>query len=579
MQKSTFRPSKQAYNLLRCGGILGAKETASAMIERVANEVFSVEHIFKTSEKEKQGLVSSFMCLIDEKKIIPSTPILMNAGRFVNRPLSACISPPYEIMHELRKIKEYSADVHRMGMGTGYCFDESNDPVRTLEVLNSSAVRSSKDGKELRPVGNMATLSVRHKDIEKFILSKVKKKDEDWRFNISVLVDDAFMNSLHNGEKITLSDGKDVYADEIFKKIVYATHQCADPGLVFVDRMNDDNPSPKIGQYKTVAPCGEVGLLGGEFCQFIYINIGRFVTCDKKGNIDYSGLDEAVEIVTRALDNSLELSIARLDSKESKKIMMQKRKIGLGICGFADLLASLSLSYGEERSRILAENIMSFINYRSKLVSVDLARKRGSCLAMSSYGLSRYDDKPSYLEKKYAGKNTEKVTEAMWFELARDIKKHRFLRNLTTTALPPTGRSAQLIDATTGIEPFFSLIDYSGQIINSLKEELKSSGAYSPGVDLNIKKSGKICEDQAIPEAICSVYRTALEINYIDHLQIASSFQKYVDESISKTINVPEGIAEGDIGRIFMLAHELGLKGVTIYRSGSKSYEPRALSS
>lgn len=546
--KSHFVSSDHAIRVLREGRIISEDESPGHMIERVVDSLTEVDSRFGTSPDEAQLLANEFGALLDEKYCVMSTPILTNAGRHVEKPLSACTVPSIDLAHDdFGLIAKIISRIHQDGMGTGFSLDELIDPVVTLKKLNDIAMKSALSGNEDRPVGNMATLSVYQPKILEFIKAKVPADlhSESWKFNISVDCDARFFESLAEGEFITLNDGTQVKAQEIFDQISQAASICADPGLVFLERMEEDNPIPGIGRYTTTAPCAEVGLIEGESCQFGYINLARF--SGESGEIDIKKLIHATHLLTRMLDNALEISIGNYSEEANKRVMAQKRKIGIGICGLADLFVKQGLQYDSQEARSLALDLVTLVNFESKIASIGLAEIRGSFGAMSLPLENKYLTSPSFIVHKYGNLSTQYVSSEDWEQLSERIRSTKLLRNVSTIALPPTGRSALVIDASTGIEPVFSKDDYL--ILNP-----RLTQAHHPFI------------------------KTAKSITPEDHLLMASELQKGVDESISKTINLPDTASAEDIQSMYLSAWNLGLKGVSIYREGSKSSQPKRLS-
>jgi len=453
---STFQASPAVTKLLHDGHIIGNSETPADMIERIVAALGEQEFIFTKDSTRAAAAVARFGELLDSKAIVMSTPIMTNSGRHEGRPLSACIMPPISLLSDLKLIREKIDDLHQQGMGTGFNLTEVDNPIEILRSLNSIALHGSESGLEERPVGNMATMSVYHPDILEFIRIKkhAPRDKEPWKFNISVDLDEAFFDALDADADITLSDGTHVSAAEIFKEICEAAHISADPGVIFLERMNLRNPVPGLGTYKTTAPCAEVGLTEGEACQFGYLNLAAFVSGFDDGEtlvgVDLDKLREATEILTRFLDNALEISILNYSAEETKAIMTAKRKIGVGLCGVADALTMLGLPYDSERGRQIMTDLMAFINYHSKLASIQLAEERGACRAMEMMhgeGNRYYDVDGGFLTMLYGNGVASTVSPDQWKALDEHIKSTGLLRNTSTIALPPTGRSALVSDA------------------------------------------------------------------------------------------------------------------------------------
>ena len=383
------------------------------------------------------------------------------------------------------------------------------------------------------------------------------------------------MHAVEARGQYRLLDGTSLNAREVMYRIANNAAAGGDPGLIFIDRLNRDNPTPGVGLYVCTAPCAEVGLMVGESCQFGYINLGKFV--NGQSDINYEGLERLTRLMTRSLDNALEFSIEYYGHPINQQVMSAKRKIGVGICGLADLLLQLRLPYNDLQARQVAKDIITFVNYVSKLESHELAKKRGSFGAMKLVAGCRYNDNPGFLEEKYGVLETNTVTSQMWRELGSRIRNTRLLRNASTIALPPTGRSGLVIDASTGVEPVFSLAEYDGKINPHLHCELQKRGIHTDALYQQIYQVGRVGGLAQVPEDIRSIYQTALEIDPLGHLLMARDIQQAVDESISKTVNLPESATPEDVLSTYLQAYQLGLKGITIFRAGSRKTQPRKL--
>lgn len=558
--KSCFDPGKDIEQLvLRDGRIIGKEESASSMVERIVSKLFSLELRWSSRDDALQ-FARSIGTLMDEGRIVFSTPIMTNAGRTnSDKPMSACTVPLLSLLHsDYSTIKQTVDWHHQSAMGTGFNFDEVSDPVSTLLMLNDIAVKGSLSGAEDRPVGNMGICSVDHPRIIDFIACKQARRDMVWKFNISVNTPESFWLAVQDDALWQLKNGDNVYAQEILKLIAQSAHACADPGIVFMDRVNRDNPVPVAGHYYGVAPCAEVGLVKGEICQFGYINIGKFCQHNK---IDIDGLERATALMTRALDDCLDASIDALRDEVSKNLMRQRRKIGIGICGLADTLISLGVPYASEEARHIAKDIVAYINYVSKTASHDLAQTRGSFGAMNTRFGCRYNEDPDYLHVRYGSIDTAWVSGEQWKALGRQIRQTCLLRNSSTIALPPTGRSALVIGASTGIEPLFShtgLNDKPLPVVTSFLEHHKE------------QRQGAPCADE--------ILKTCTQIDADDHLMMLSALQEVVDESVSKTINLPASVNIADVERILTKGYALNIKGITLYRDGSSLFQPRSIS-
>lgn len=569
--RSAFSPTEfVASQILSGGRIVAPDETPAQMVERIVGSLYEVEHRY-VPEEAARSFARRIGELMDDSRIVFSTPIMTNAGRTeFQRPLSACTVPPVSLRGDLASIKAMVNTYHQEAMGTGFSFDDVADPTATLLYLNSVAVEGAASGDEDRPVGNMGVCSIDHPRIVDFIVAKHLRRDMLWKFNVSVNTPEAFWTAVEENSTWTLRDGMTVFAQELFELIVQSAHACADPGIVFMDRINRDNPVPGMGAYSTVAPCAEVGLLPGETCQFGYINLAKFTS---GGDIDLDSLGEAVDLMTRALDNCLDMSISAYQILESRRMMLHRRKIGIGICGLADLLISLGIPYASDQARELARDVVAFINYRSKAASHELAKQRGSFSAMDLLFGCRYNDNPGFLEQKYGHVNTRWVTSDQWLTLGELIRTTRMLRHCSTIALPPTGRSALVIEASTGVEPIFSLIGPDGAVLPIVRQTL--GRAFTSRVEAGIRAGRPL--DGLMSPAVARLFMTSTQIAPDDHIGMVAALQLVVDESISKTINLPEHATTEDVARVYEQAYTLGLKGMTMYRDGSSRFQPKGL--
>lgn len=553
--------------ILQSGNITWPWEAPEALLQRVYASLSDSETRF--SDQLYDSLSTGAFVL--------STPILTNAGRYNDKPLSACTVPSLNWGRERHLIEQQLTQLRLGGMGTGFNFDELEDPIAMIKKINDLSVQLQTSGQQDRPVGNMGVLSIYHPRIFDYIRLKTQAAGHDIScFNISVNIDAAFMQAVEQDAPISLWDGRTVKARELMYAIAEAAHECADPGLVFLDRMNADNPTPLLAPYTATAPCGEVWLAPGETCQFGSLNLGLFVSnaFGSDAAIDYDGLQAAVSAMVRTLDNALDISIRHYDA-QSSLIMNAKRKIGVGVCWFADMLLQLGAPYGSQQSLAVARDVMSFINYHSKVASMQLAQERW---AFGAFHTSRYmADDDSHFLARYAWYSTSHVTSRDWQTLQRDIRQHG-IRHASTTALPPTGRSAMLYWASQQIEPYFMMCDNRGRMNPLLLRLFKHRGVPDALQE-------QVCREKSLQSLqytsradIAQLCVTALTLDPFDHLTMVAAFQKDTDEAVSKTVNLPSTYSVEDVMDIYLYAWELGLKGITVYRQGSKSHEPMKLS-
>jgi ribonucleoside-diphosphate reductase alpha chain len=556
-------PYLEAY--LRDGRITDPGETAQDMITRIVAVLAAADRRFAPHDADvfAQALGEA----LDDCRIVFSTPVMTNAGRHVSRPLAACAVPPVDLRGDLVMVKAVVDDYHRAGMGTGFSLDGLEDPVAILRYLNQVAVDSAASGGEDRPVGNMAILPLRHPRAIEFIQSKrgADARGETWKFNISLQVTDAQMRAA------ALTPGAE---RDLLAAAAGAAWECADPGLIFTDRMDQANPTPHVGGYVSTAPCAEVGLTTGETCQFGYLNLGRFHAGQGSVPVDLDALGQAVTILVRALDDAVEASLPLYPHQLSAQVMTAKRKIGVGVCGLADLLLQAELPYDSEEGRELARDVIAFVNYTSKLASAGLAASRGPCPAVGG-GLSRYAD-PAFLVR-FTGLGARTVTDAEWTALASRIAEGGMLRNSSTVALPPTGRSAPVIGASTGIEPLFRLTDphHPGFLHPAVREILARAGHDSLADE--VTRCGRLPDGAPVAGSVRALLAVATQIPPSGHLAMVSAIQACVDEAVAKTVNLPATAAPADVYDVFQAAWEAGCKGITVYRDGSRDSQPKAL--
>jgi ribonucleoside-diphosphate reductase alpha chain len=562
--ESSFSPSGRAERVLRDGRIIDDHETPADMVSRIVATIGKQDFEFSGDRERSATFMEQFGRSLDAGDIVMSTPVMTNAGRYDEKPLTACTVPTTDLSPESRvRLRSEVINLHEQGMGTGFNLDETDDPVETLRFLNGIAIESANSGREDRPVGNMAILSVRHPRIEDFIAAKIDTSEE-WKFNISVDLDDEFMHQLEEDGYITLDNGTRRRARELFEEICNAATICADPGILFLDRMNDRNALPVLGSYRTTAPCAEVGLIAGETCQFGYVNLGNYVALDgDTPRLDLARLEETTTLMTRVLDNSLEVSQRNLDGYDIQRVALQKRKIGIGLCGVADAISHVGLAYDSPEARELMQDALSFINFVSKKASVQLAEERGSFGAMSLVVGNRHRDAPGHIETLYGNKTTNTVSAEEWRELSEEIRTTGNLRNISTIALPPTGRSALVIDASTGVEPHFDVLQANERVRASLATIMQARY----GADLYDLATHT-------PD-MARMLSNAHTISPMGHIGMAAAFQAFSDESISKTINLPRGATPNDVSDAYIHGYQSGMSGVTVYVDGSYATQPK----
>ncbi len=511
-----------------------------------------------------------FISDICKFKLIPGSPMLTNAGRRVGKSVSACSIPPVHLSKMSREeIAKIVGDYHTRGMGTGFSLDELDDPVSMVKYLNELAIREVQSGKIERSCGNMGVLSIDHPKILEFIRLKTANPDiREWKFNISVNVTSEFLEAERQGTAFYCKDGTQVDPRALMRQIAESAHGTGDPGLIFMDRINSLNRVPQAGQYKTVVPCGEVSLFEGEVCQFAYINLTRFVVDQQ---IDKESLKDAVHTLVLLLDNAVEANIDNMPNEESSKIIASLRRIGIGVCGFAEVLHALGLAYDSPEGIELARNIMSVINYESKKASILLAGERGPFELFKSE-----QTKKELFIKPFKAQPTSFVSTDEWEEL-EFLFENMAIRNVATTILPPSGRSSLLAGVTASIEPPFRL-NADAAFEEAFERSCSLYGYQGDRKEIysHIRKTGSVQETD-LPSGIKDIYKSALEISPEHHIAMTAAFQQQVDEGISKTVNLPHSATVDDVVDIFRACYDAGLKGMTVYRDGSRTLQPKSL--
>ena len=572
-------------------------EKPADMFRRVADTVAKGDLKYGATKDDVKKLSDRFYDAITNCQFMPNSPTLMNAGRELGQ-LAACFVLPIEDSLEgiFETIKN-TALIHQSGGGTGFSFSRlrpkndvvhstmgiSSGPVSFMEVFNAATEAVKQGG--TRRGANMGILRVDHPDILEFIDCKADNNKLN-NFNISVAITDKFMEAYFNNEDYDLvnphtkkTTGK-LNANFVFDNIVDSAWRNGEPGIVFIDTMNYDNPTPQIGAIESTNPCGEVPLLPYEACNLGSINLNKMVKENNDGtcSVDWDLLAKTTRTAIRFLDNII--TIKKYPLPQIAEMVNNNRKIGLGIMGWADMLMKIGISYASEQGTKLASQIIEFIDYESKCESIELSKERGR---FANFKGSIYDSE-HYLYNKYKDKSAGKISDEQWKELDNKIKKFG-IRNATTTCIAPTGTISMIAGASGGIEPLFGLV-FSRLILDNtemleinpiFKNYMIKHNLYSEELMKKIAIDGSITHINNIPENVKKIFVTAHYVTPYWHVKMQAAFQLHTDNAVSKTVNFVESATRDDIKETYILAYKSHLKGITVYRNNSRTFQPMNL--
>jgi len=558
-----LRVLRERYLLRKDGAVV---ETPEEMCWRVAVSIAAGEGRYGRSQAAVREVAEAFYDMMVDGYFIPNSPTLMNAGKGNGLQYSACyVLPVGDSMPEIFDSVKAAAIIHQSGGGTGFAFSRlrpkddivsstggrASGPVSFLRVFNGATEAVKQGG--TRRGANMGILRVDHPDILEFIDCKLDGGITN--FNISVAATDRFMDALEKGEEYELINPRNgeiagrLSAKEVFDRIVRAAWRTGDPGMVFIDRINASpaNPTPQLGQVEATNPCGEQPLLPNEACNLGSLNVSKFARKSDDGemSIDWDEMERVVRLAVRFLDDVIEINPYPLP--EIDQTVKSNRRIGLGIMGWADLLFILGIPYDSQEAIDLADRIMSFVKEKSHDQCAKLAEERGPF--------------PNWSKSIY-----------------KDVRP---MRNSTVTTIAPTGTISMIAGCSSGIEPIFALAfqhrvkQPDGErvltFVNETFEQIaREKGFFSDALMEEVAKRGTLHGIPGLPEDAARVFKTSHDISFEWHVRHQAAFQRYTDNGVSKTINLPNDATEQDVTAAYRLAWQLGCLGITVFRDGCK---------
>ncbi|VVC04428.1 Vitamin B12-dependent ribonucleoside-diphosphate reductase [Candidatus Burarchaeum australiense] len=538
-------------------------ETPRQMFARVARNIAKADAKYGETRSGLSRTANDFFSLLWSLDFLPNSPTLMNAGAELQQ-LSACFVLPVEdSMESIFTSLKHTAMIQQSGGGTGFSFSRlrpsgdivrstsgiSSGPVSFMKAFNMTTEVVKQGGK--RRGANMGILRYDHPDIEAFVRSK-ESGTELTNFNISVAVSDYFMGAVKHNSSFPLINPRtgapqaSMKARHLFNLIAHNAWLNGDPGLIFLDRINRDNPTPRLGHFEATNPCGEIPLLPYEACNLGSINLAHMVRAKKGGHeFDWARFRRTIHAGVHFLDNVIDMSAFPVP--EIDRAVKRTRKIGLGIMGFADCLVLLGIRYDAAEALAFGEKIAQTMAESSFAASRQLAEERGTFEAW-------YD--------------------SIYGPKGRDVR----MRNATRTTIAPTGTLSILANCSSGIEPIFA-VSYVRHVlegaqlieVNPIFEQLaRKQGFYSEKLMRKIASTGTVGSLREVPKEVRELFVTARELRPEMHVRMQASFQRYIDNAVSKTVNFPANATERDVQKAYLLAHELGCKGITIYRDSSR---------
>lgn len=522
------------------------EDTLSKTLDKVLQLVYANHYDKVETAKIKRYIIDG--------KIALNPSYFNNLGK-KNASFDATNSIPINLKGTLNELHAHNIEAHLENVnGAGFCLDEADDPIKTLFFLNTTLNNISK---KVNRTAGMATMSVYNKNILDFVKLKKNENFNNWIFNLSVIVDDNFMKKVKSNEMVELTDKSKIPARKIYSEINNAIHYCGEPGILFKDQVEKANPIKTI-PYVTFSPCSDLAFAKGESCPFVYINLAEFYK-SKTQNINYNDLKKVIHSSIEFLDNSVDIGKGTQGS-----LAQNKRRIGLSVCGFANLLAKSKIEYGSKEAIRLLDKLLEFVNYESKVASLNLSKTRG---AFPLFSESEYVD-TKFIEN-FSNKNSA-LSCIKWRKLSKKIQKYG-IRNSDITVLSPSSMSSRMLDVNGSIEPFFSLLKNNGEIIDPLLkciEQLKISDAEKQRIINQIKQNNSCQNIKELPERIKLIYKIFKEIPMNKQLMVIAHAQTNIDNGIAKTVNLKNESSTKDISNGILYSHKNGLKGISFFRDG-----------
>ena len=533
------------------------------MFKRVAKAIAEIEYNYGKDKAFVKQTEKEFLNIMTRLEFLPNSPTLMNAGTNLGQ-LSACFVLPVEDdIDQIFQAVAYTARIHKSGGGTGFSFSRlrpkadvvkstggvASGPISFMTVFDAATEVIKQGGK--RRGANMGIMRVDHPDIMDFIMAK-ETEGVLHNFNLSVGITDQFMRAVEKDGDFefvnprTKKPVKSIKARAIWNLLCLMSWKNGEPAVVFLDTINKANPTPEIGEMEATNPCGETPLLPYESCNLGSMNLAKFIHKNGHVSFDFEKFEKSVAIAIRFLDDVVDAN--KYPLPQIRDATLANRKIGLGVMGWADLLMFMGIKYDSDESIELSEKIMSSMLSTAMRVSIALGKEKGNF--------------PNILKSKF--------------------KKEPYMRNATLTTIAPTGTISIIANASSGIEPIFAVVTRRNveetlgknlvEVNPSVKRSLELKGLWTPDIEKALVDTQ--CKNCVVlPKEMKEVLRTSAEISPDWHLKMQAAFQKYTNNAVSKTINLPNGASIHDIEAIYMQAWKLGIKGTTVYRDNSRQYQ------